>query len=127
MTLPTTTPTTAAPTTAAPTTSARTGAEDAQADPAQAGPEADRPTPADDPLATEIAWERTHLAESRAALARMRARAQHLFSTGDTVAATRTARETLGRTLSRRVKELADDRVHPTLLRPAQLRREPIT
>ena len=39
----------------------------------------------------------------------MRERAQHLFRTGDTVAGDAYSAETLGRTLSRRVAELADD------------------
>ena len=59
----------------------------------------------DDLLTTE----REHLASSRTALARMRERAQHLFTTGDTVAGDAYSAETLGRTLSRRVAELADD------------------
>jgi DNA helicase IV len=62
-----------------------------------------------DPLTVEIAAERAHLSESRTALGRMRARAQHLFSTGDTVAGDAYSAETLGRTLSRRVAELVDD------------------
>jgi DNA helicase IV len=64
-------------------------------------------------LADEIAHERHHLAESRAALARMRERAQHLFRTGDKVAGDAYSAETLGRTLSRRVAELADDPTTP--------------
>ncbi|HEX6869607.1 MAG TPA: AAA family ATPase [Micromonosporaceae bacterium] len=67
----------------------------------------------DDPLAAEIAAERAHLASSRAALARMRERAQHLFHTGDKVAGDPYSAETLGRTLSRRVAELADDPTTP--------------
>ena len=62
-----------------------------------------------DPLSRDIADERAHLDASRQALARMRARAQHLFSTGDTVAGDAYSAETLGRTLARRVAELADD------------------
>jgi DNA helicase IV len=58
---------------------------------------------------SELDNEREHLDESRAALARMRARAQHLFSTGDTVAGDAYSAETLGATLSRRVAELADN------------------
>jgi hypothetical protein len=65
--------------------------------------------PFDDPLTTEIEAERAHLRESRDALGRMRARAEHLFTTGDTVAGDAYSAETLGRTLSRRVAELADD------------------
>jgi DNA helicase IV len=57
----------------------------------------------------DIAAERDYLAASRAALGRMRERAQHLFRTGDTVAGDGYSAETLGRTLSRRMAELADD------------------
>ncbi|MEJ3748294.1 AAA family ATPase [Actinomycetes bacterium KLBMP 9797] len=60
-------------------------------------------------LDTELASERQHLATSRAALARMRDRAEALFATGENVAGDAYAAETLGRTLSRRVAELADD------------------
>jgi DNA helicase IV len=67
------------------------------------------PTTTTDPLADEIAAERAHLDSSRAALRRMRERAQHLFSTGDTVAGDAYSAETLGKTLSRRVAELADN------------------
>jgi DNA helicase IV len=67
------------------------------------------PEPPADNLEAEIAAERNHLAESRAALGRMRERARHLFSTGDTVAGDAFSAETLGRTLARRVAELADD------------------
>ncbi len=66
-------------------------------------------TSAPDPLADEIASERRHLADSRDALRRMRERAQHLFTTGDTVAGDAYSSETLGRTLFRRVAELVDD------------------
>ena len=59
-------------------------------------------------LDDEIAHERIHLAGSREALRRMRERAQHLFSTGEAVAGDAYSAETLGRTLSRRVAELAD-------------------
>lgn len=62
-----------------------------------------------DPLEAEIAAERAHMAASREALRRMRERAQHLFRTGDTVAGDAYSAETLGRELSRRVAELADD------------------
>jgi DNA helicase IV len=60
-----------------------------------------------------LAHEREHLAASRAALGRMRERAEHLFHTGDTVAGDAYSSETLGRTLSRRVAELADDPTTP--------------
>ncbi|MET0422647.1 MAG: AAA family ATPase [Actinoplanes sp.] len=68
--------------------------------------------PASD-LDTELADERNHLVDSRAALGRMRGRAEALFSTGDEVAGDAYAAEALGRTLSRRVKELADDPTTP--------------
>jgi len=64
-------------------------------------------------LDDEISEERAHLAASRAALRRMRERAQQLFHTGDTVAGDAYSSETLGRTLSRRVAELADDPTTP--------------
>ena len=57
----------------------------------------------------DIDTERTHLRESRAALARMRERATALYRTGDTVAGDAYSAETLGLTLQRRVAELADD------------------
>ncbi|WP_433393933.1 HelD family protein [Micromonospora sp. KLBMP9576] len=60
-------------------------------------------------LDLDLDAEREHLAISRAALARMRERARALFSTGDQVAGDAYAAETLGRTLARRVAELADD------------------
>ena len=60
-------------------------------------------------LDAELLAERTHLTESRAALARMRARTETLFASGADVAGDPYAAEMLGRTLSRRVKELADD------------------
>ncbi|WJK41967.1 AAA family ATPase [Solwaraspora sp. WMMA2056] len=60
-------------------------------------------------LDTELATERAHLAASRAALQRMRQRAETLFAAGDTVAGDAYTAETLGRHLSRRVAELADD------------------
>jgi DNA helicase IV len=53
--------------------------------------------------------ERAHLAASRAALRRMRERAQALFASGEHVAGDAYSAETLGATLSRRVAELADD------------------
>src|SRR3989337_1356484 len=64
--------------------------------------------PAQD-LDTELAAERDHLAASRAALKRMRDRAEALFATGEQVAGDAYAAETLGRTLSRRVAELTDN------------------
>ena len=56
----------------------------------------------------ELDTERGHLAESRAALRRMRGRAEALYAAGSEVAGDPFAAETLGRTLSRRVAELAD-------------------
>ncbi|MEU7850884.1 AAA family ATPase [Micromonospora parva] len=64
-------------------------------------------------LDADLAAERAHLSTSRAALARMRARAESLFATGDQVAGDAYAAETLGRTLARRVAELADDPTTP--------------
>lgn len=61
---------------------------------------------ADDP---ELARERRHLAASRAALARMRERAQGLLAAGEDVAGDAYGAESLGTTLTRRVAELADD------------------
>ena len=60
-------------------------------------------------LDTELETERTHLSESRAALRRMRGRAEALFDAGSEVAGDPYGAEALGRTLSRRVAELADD------------------
>src|SRR5919197_4240377 len=57
----------------------------------------------------DLISERAHLAASRAALARMRERTQALFATGDTVAGDAFSSESLGRTLARRLAELADD------------------
>ncbi|MFG2099608.1 HelD family protein [Micromonospora echinaurantiaca] len=64
-------------------------------------------------LDTDLTAEREHLAASRAALKRMRERAEALFATGDQVAGDAYAAETLGRTLARRVAELADDPTTP--------------
>ena len=64
--------------------------------------------PADD-LDVQLAAERRHLTDSRAALARMRGRAEALYSTGDRVAGDAYTAEQLGRHMARRVKELADD------------------
>ena len=60
-------------------------------------------------LDTELAAERNHLTESRAALRRMRDRAAALYNAGADVAGDPYGAEILGRTLSRRVAELADD------------------
>jgi DNA helicase IV len=57
----------------------------------------------------QLVAERAHLADSRAALRQMRERAEALYATGDRVAGDAYTAETLGRTLSRRVAELADD------------------
>ncbi|MEU8073216.1 AAA family ATPase [Micromonospora sp. NPDC048169] len=60
-------------------------------------------------LDAELAAERAHLDASRAALTRMRERAEALFATGDKVAGDSYTAEQLGRHMARRVKELADD------------------
>ncbi|RZT82143.1 DNA helicase IV [Micromonospora violae] len=70
-------------------------------------------TQLDTDLDADLAAERAHLTTSRAALGRMRARAESLFATGDQVAGDAYAAETLGRTLARRVAELADDPTTP--------------
>jgi DNA helicase IV len=57
----------------------------------------------------ELHAERAHLVESRAALRRMRDRAESLFAAGADVAGDPYGAEALGRTLSRRIAELADD------------------
>ncbi len=64
---------------------------------------------ADTDLDSQLSAERTHLDESRAALARMRARAEALFDTGENVGGDPFSAESLGRTLARRVAELTDD------------------
>jgi DNA helicase IV len=60
-------------------------------------------------LDSQLAAEQTHLTVSRAALKRMREHAESLFATGDRVAGDAYTAEMLGRHLSRRVAELADD------------------
>jgi DNA helicase IV len=64
-------------------------------------------------LDAELVAERAHLDTSRAALARMRERAEALFATGDKVAGDAYTAEQLGRHMARRVKELADDPTTP--------------
>ncbi|MFE9691648.1 HelD family protein [Micromonospora sp. NPDC005806] len=64
-------------------------------------------------LDAELGAERDHLAASRAALGRMRERAEALFATGDKVAGDAYTAEQLGRHMARRVKELADDPTTP--------------
>jgi DNA helicase IV len=66
-------------------------------------------TAIEDDLDAQLAAEQAHLDASRAALGRMRERARALFATGHTVAGDAYTAETLGRTLARRVAELADD------------------
>jgi DNA helicase IV len=56
----------------------------------------------------ELSAEREHLAASRAALRRMRERAQELLAAGEQVAGDGYSAESLGAALSRRVVELAD-------------------
>ncbi|MDM4722060.1 AAA family ATPase [Micromonospora sp. WMMA1363] len=70
-------------------------------------------TAADLTLDHDLAAEREHLSRSRAALRRMRERAEALFATGDTVAGDAYTAEQLGRHLARRVAELADDPTTP--------------
>ncbi|GIJ47320.1 DNA helicase [Virgisporangium aliadipatigenens] len=60
-------------------------------------------------LDTDLQHERDHLTASRAALHRMRERAEQLYSTGDKVAGDAYTAEQLGRHMARRVRELADD------------------
>jgi DNA helicase IV len=60
-------------------------------------------------LEEDLAAERAHLDASRTALRRMREHAEDLFATGDQVAGDPFAAETLGRHLSRRIAELADN------------------
>src|SRR5215468_10346986 len=60
-------------------------------------------------LDAELTTERDHLDASRAALRRMRERAEALYATGDQVAGDAYGAESLGRALSKRIAELADD------------------
>jgi DNA helicase IV len=60
-------------------------------------------------LDTDLAEERSHLAASRASLAKMRERAEGLFRTGDGVGGDAFSAESLGIALARRIRELADD------------------
>jgi DNA helicase IV len=60
-------------------------------------------------LDSELADERAHLAESRAALKRMRGRAEALYDVGSELALDSYGAEALGRALSRRIRDLADD------------------
>ena len=60
-------------------------------------------------LDADLKAEREHLEASRAALRRMRENAETLFNTGHGVAGDAFTAETLGRTLARRVAELADN------------------
>jgi DNA helicase IV len=64
-------------------------------------------------LESELDAERAHLIASRAALARMRSRAEALFATGDKVAGDPFAAQSLGRQLARRIAELTDDPTAP--------------
>ncbi|SCG47168.1 HelD family protein [Micromonospora inositola] len=83
------------------------------AEPHRASRPARPDTPPGDDLDTRLAAERTHLDTSRAALRRMRERAEALFAGGEQVAGDPYAAEMLGRTLARRVAELADDPTTP--------------
>ena len=60
-------------------------------------------------LEADLEAERTHLTESRAALRRMRERAEEMFAVGATVSGDPFAAESLGRALARRIAELSDD------------------
>jgi DNA helicase IV len=60
-------------------------------------------------LESDLTTERDHLAASRAALKRMRERAEALFATGDNVAGDAYTAETLGRHMARRINELTDN------------------
>jgi DNA helicase IV len=60
-------------------------------------------------LDSELADERAHLAESRAALKRMRGRAEALYDVGSELSLDSYGAEALGRALSRRIRDLADD------------------
>jgi DNA helicase IV len=60
-------------------------------------------------LEAELDEERSHLAESRGALHRMRLRAEALYATGANVSGDPFGAESLGRALARRVAELADN------------------
>jgi DNA helicase IV len=64
-------------------------------------------------LTTDLDAERRHLATSRTALKRMREHAEALYATGDRVAGDAYTAEMLGRHMSRRVIELADDPTTP--------------
>jgi DNA helicase IV len=67
----------------------------------------------DPSLTQQLAAERAHLVRSRAALARMRERAEQLFATGETVSGDPFSAESLGRQLARRIAELTDDPAAP--------------
>ncbi|HKT04116.1 MAG TPA: AAA family ATPase, partial [Rugosimonospora sp.] len=60
-------------------------------------------------LESELTAERAHLDASRSELRRMREHAEQLYATGADTAGDGYSAETLGRTLSRRIAELADD------------------
>ena len=62
-----------------------------------------------EPVDAQLTGERAHLAASRAALRRMRDRAQELYAAGEQVAGDAYGAESLGAALARRVAELADD------------------
>ncbi|HEY7173310.1 MAG TPA: AAA family ATPase [Micromonosporaceae bacterium] len=71
------------------------------------------PAEPSDALNRDLVAERTHLIDSRAALTRMRERAEALFATGDTVSGDPFSAESLGRQLARRIAELSDDPAAP--------------
>jgi DNA helicase IV len=64
-------------------------------------------------LDQELDAERAHLTSSRAALARMRERAEVMFAGGAAIAGDAYSAESLGRAMARRIVELADDPAAP--------------
>ncbi|HEY7175314.1 MAG TPA: hypothetical protein VH442_10385, partial [Micromonosporaceae bacterium] len=81
----------------------------------QQAPAGKPPAPSEpsDALGRDLVAERTHLSDSRAALTRMRERAEALFATGETVSGDPFSAESLGRQLARRIAELSDDPAAP--------------
>jgi DNA helicase IV len=79
--------------------------------------------PASD-LDADLDNEREHLTASRAALRRMREHAEALYATSEGVAGDPYAAETLGRTLTRRIAELADNPDTPLFFGRLDLNRD---
>jgi DNA helicase IV len=75
-------------------------------------------------LDAQLTAEREHLAASRVALRRMREHAQRLFAVGENVAGDAYSAESLGRALSRRIAELADDPSTPVFFGKLDFRDE---